>query len=61
MISTIISYGIFVVSAIYVVLYGYNIIIRHGEAEKAVKINHITILAILIIVLITEALKCFGL
>lgn len=61
MISTIISYGIFVVSAIYVVLYGYNIIIRHGEAEKAVKINYITILAILIIVLITEALKCFGL
>ncbi len=61
MISTIISYGIFVVSAIYVVLYGYNIIIRHGDAEKAVKINHITMLVALIIILITEVLKCFGL
>lgn len=61
MISTIIFYGIFVVSAIYVVLYGYNIIIRHGDAEKAVKINHITMLVALIIVLITEVLKYFGL
>lgn len=61
MISTIISYGIFVVSAIYVVLYGYNIIIRHGDAEKAVKINHITILAALIILFIAEVLKYFGL
>lgn len=57
MISTIIPYCVFGVCAIY----GYNIIIRHGDAEKAVKINQITILAIFIIFLITEVLKCFGL
>lgn len=57
MISTIISYCVFGVCAIY----GYNIIIRHGDAEKAVKINQITILAIFIIFLITEVLKYFGL
>lgn len=40
MISTIISYSIFVVYAIYLVVYGYKIIIRHGDAEKAVKVNY---------------------
>ena len=57
MISTIIPYCVFGVCAIY----GYNIIIRHGDAEKAVKINQITILEIFIIFLITEVLKYFGL
>lgn len=57
MISTIIPYCVFGVCAIY----GYNIIIRHGDVEKAVKINQITILAMLIIFFIAEVLKYFGL
>ena len=36
MISIIIPYCVFGVCAIY----GYNIIIRHGDAEKAVKVNY---------------------
>ena len=61
MISTIISYGDVVVLIIYLIVYWYKIIMRNGDVEEAADITLIAILAMLIIFLISEVLKYFGL